>query len=88
MHRMIDAGQAEHLHGREAGLDVDQVRKFTIAISQAAGAIGLAQNQLAEEIRSILSGTIQARTTRIAVALGIKQGEIVSDPGKALSRAA
>jgi gp16 family phage-associated protein len=31
---------------------------------------------------------IRGESHKIAVALGIKQGEIVSDPGKALSRAA
>ena len=54
----------------------DQIREFTVRISQAAAAIGLQQNQLAEEIRSILQGTIQARTTRIAVALGITNEDI------------
>lgn len=62
--------------GLQAGLNIDQIRKFTVSISQAASAIGLSQNQLAEEIRSILSGTIQQRTTRIAVALGITNEDI------------
>lgn len=62
--------------GFRAGLNVDQIRKFAISISQAAAAIGLSENQLAEEIRSILQGTIQARTTRIAVALGITNEDI------------
>lgn len=62
--------------GLAAGLDVDQVRRFTVQISQAASAVGLQQNQLAEEIRSILSGTIQVRTTRLAVALGITNEDI------------
>lgn len=62
--------------GLAAGLNIDQIREFTIRISQAAAAIGLQQNQLAEEIRSILQGTIQARTTRIAVALGITNEDI------------
>ncbi len=62
--------------GFQAGLDIDEIRKFTIDISRAASAIGLQQNQLAEEIRSILAGTIQARTTRIAVSLGITNEDI------------
>ncbi len=62
--------------GLNAGLNLDQVRKFAVQISQAATAIGLSQNQLAEEIRSILAGTIQARTTRIATALGITNEDI------------
>lgn len=62
--------------GLTAGLDIDQVRQFTVQISQAAAALGVAQNQLSEEIRSILGGTIQTRTTRIAVALGITNEDI------------
>lgn len=62
--------------GLAAGLDVDRIRRFAVQISQAAAAIGLQQNQLAEEVRSILQGTIQARTTRIAVALGITNEDI------------
>lgn len=62
--------------GLQAGLDVNQVRQFTVQISQAASALGVAQNQLSEEIRSILSGTIQQRTTRIAAALGITNEDI------------
>lgn len=62
--------------GVGAGLDLDQIRRFTVQISQAATAIGLAGNQLAEEIRSILAGTIQARTTRIATSLGITNEDI------------
>lgn len=62
--------------GTAAGLDIDEIRKLTVGISQAAAAIGLEQNQLAEEVRSILSGTIQSRTTRIATALGITNADI------------
>jgi len=73
---LLDTFQVAIAPGLSAGLDIDQVREFTVQISQAAAAIGLAQNQLAEEIRSILQGTIQARTTRIAVALGITNEDI------------
>lgn len=62
--------------GLTSGLNVDQVRQFTVQVTQAASALGLAGNQLSEEIRSILSGTIQARTTRIATALGISNDDI------------
>lgn len=62
--------------GFRAGLNIDEIRKLTVGISQAGAAIGVEQNQLAEEIRSILSGTIQARTTRIATALGISNEDI------------
>lgn len=62
--------------GLQAGLSVDQIRKLTVQISQAAAAIGVPQNQLAEEIRSLLSGTINTRNTRIATALGITNDDI------------
>jgi len=62
--------------GFAAGLNIDEIRKLTVSISQAAAAIGLEQNQLAEEVRSLLSGTIQARTTRIATALGITNADV------------
>lgn len=74
--QLLDTFQIATAPGFAAGLDLDQIRQFTVQISQAATAIGLSQNQLAEEIRSILSGTIQARTTRIAVALGITNADI------------
>lgn len=73
---LLDTFQIAIAPGFQAGLDIDEIRSLTVRISQAASAIGLPQNQLAEEIRSLLSGTIQARTTRIAVALGITNEDI------------
>ena len=74
--KLLETFQVAVAPGLAAGLDIDEIRDFTVRISQAASAIGLQQNQLAEEIRSILAGTIQARTTRIAVALGITNEDI------------
>jgi hypothetical protein len=62
--------------GLKAGLDVDQIRELAVSVSQAAGALGVPTNQLSEEIRALLTGTIQARTTRIATALGIRPEDI------------
>lgn len=73
---LLDTFQVAVGPGIGAGLNLDQVRKFSVQISQAASAIGVAQNQLSEEIRSILSGTIQQRTTRIAAVLGITNEDI------------
>lgn len=64
--------------GLAAGLSVDQVRIFARQISLAAQAIGLDQRQLAEEIRSILSGTIRISQTRIAAVLGLRNEDIRS----------
>ncbi len=62
--------------GLKAGLNIDQIRELSVAVSQAAGALGVPTNQLSEEIRALLTGTIQARTTRIATALGIRPDDI------------
>ena len=62
--------------GIQAGLSPDEIRGFAVRIAQAAAAIGLPQNQLQEEVRSILAGTIQQRTTRIAAVLGIGNEDI------------
>ncbi|NKB42018.1 MAG: hypothetical protein GKR86_13475, partial [Ilumatobacter sp.] len=69
--QLLDTFQVSVGPGLAAGLNLDEVRQLTVDISQAASALGVPQNQLAEEVRSLLSGTIQARTTRIATALGI-----------------
>lgn len=74
--QLVDTFQIALAPGLAAGLDVDEVRRFTLRVSQAALALGVAQNQLSEEIRSILSGTIRPQTTRIAVALGITNEQI------------
>ncbi|MCP4897883.1 MAG: hypothetical protein GY906_13000 [bacterium] len=74
--QLLDTFQIAIAPGTRAGLATDQIRQFTVRISQAATALGVAQNQLAEEIRSILAGTIQLRTTRIAAALGITNEDI------------
>lgn len=74
--QLLDTFQVAVGPGLAAGLNLDEVRALTVDISQAASALGVPQNQLAEEVRSLLSGTIQARTTRIATALGITNEDI------------
>lgn len=74
--QLLNTFQIAVAPGFAAGLNLDEIRKLTVSISQAAAAIGVEQNQLAEEVRSLLSGTIQARTTRIATALGITNADI------------
>lgn len=73
---LVQALQVSIAPGLANGLDVDQVRKLTVTFSQAATALGIAQRDLAEEIRSTLQGTISTRNTRIAVALGITNDDI------------
>lgn len=74
--QLVDTFQIAIGPGLAAGLDLDEIRRFTVQVSQAAAAAGVAQNQLSEEIRSILSGTIQQRTTRLAAVLGITNEDI------------
>ncbi len=58
------------------GFNRQQVKEFTVATVQAAGAIGLSLDMLAEETRSLLMGTINPRTSRIGVALGLTNEDI------------
>ncbi len=46
-----------------AGFDEKQIVKFTTAVVNAASAMGISLDMLGEEVRSILSGTMQVRTT-------------------------
>ena len=62
--------------GIAAGLNVDQIRELSVLISQAASAIGLAQNQLDEEIRALFTGNIRTNTTRLAQIVGLTNADI------------
>lgn len=73
---LLKAFQAGVGPGLAAGLQLDEIREITIRVSQAAAALALPQNQLIEEIRSLLRGTIQARTTLVASVLGITNEDI------------
>lgn len=64
--------------GLAQGLRLDQIRQLSVLISQAASAIGLAQNQLSEEIRALLTGNIRATSTRIAQVLSLTNEDIRS----------
>ena len=58
------------------GFNREQVEAYTTAMVQAAGAIGLQMDMLAEETRSMLLGTINPRTSRIATVLGLRNEDI------------
>lgn len=57
------------------GFDPKQVVEFTSLMVQAAAAISLPMDQLGQEIRSILDGTID-RNSRVAKALGITNEKV------------
>lgn len=56
--QLVEAFQQAVGPGLAAGLGLDEVRKQTIQITQAATALGVPMNQLAQEIRAIFSGDI------------------------------
>ena len=58
------------------GFNRQQVEAYTTAMVQAAGAIGLQMDMLAEETRSMLLGTINPRASRIATVLGLRNEDI------------
>lgn len=68
--QIAPAFQAAIGPGLRAGLTLDQIRQTVVRITQAAGAIGLPFNQLNQEVRAILEGTIN-EDARLAKVLGI-----------------
>ncbi|NTU41662.1 MAG: hypothetical protein HGA78_01140, partial [Nitrospirales bacterium] len=65
------------------GFNREQVKEFTVGMVQAAGAIGLSLDMLGEETRSILTGAINPRTSRIATVLGLTNEDIAQFKGNA-----
>lgn len=59
----------------KAGFNPEQVVKFTSLMTQAAAAMGVPMDQLGQEIRSILDGTIDANS-RVAKSLGLTNDKI------------
>ncbi len=58
------------------GFSREQAKNFTVAMVQAAGAIDpMLLHQLGEETRSLLMGTINPRTTRIATVMGLSSAD-------------
>jgi hypothetical protein len=74
--QLVTAFQQAVGPGLRSGLNLDEIRKFTIGVTQAASAIGLPMHQLNEEVRSLLAGTV-TYNTRIAKTLGISN-ELIS----------
>lgn len=65
------------------GFNRQQAKEFTLAVVQAAGALGVPLDMLGEETRSMLTGAITERTSRIAAALGIRPADIAAIKGDA-----
>jgi len=58
------------------GFDKKMVQDFTLSVTQAASAMGVSMDMMAEEARSLLTGAINLRNSRVAVALGITPEDI------------
>lgn len=74
--QLLETFQVAIAPGLAGGMALDEIRTFALRISQAATALAMPQRQLAEEIRSILQGSIRVQNTRIAAALGITNEHI------------
>lgn len=77
LQQLVEAFQGALAPATAAGLSLDETRKIVLAIVQAAGAIGLPMQQVAIEVREILSGTINTHT-RLAKALNISNDMVRS----------
>jgi len=69
--------------GLQVGFSPEQVRKYSLRMTQAAGAIGMPMDYMGEEMRSLLKGTITPRNTLIATYLGITNEDIAKHKGNA-----
>jgi len=69
-------------HALAEGFNIKQVEEFVVAMSQAATAMGIPLNMMAEEMRAMLKGTITAKNTLIATALGMERGVIKKLQGR------
>lgn len=73
--QLVDAFQQAVGAGLAAGLTLDEIRKITVQVTQAAAALGVPLNQINQEVRSILDATID-RNSRVARVLGITNEQV------------
>ncbi|MHC1726496.1 MAG: hypothetical protein AB9866_10880 [Syntrophobacteraceae bacterium] len=81
--QLLNAFQVTLAPGLAHGLSVDQVRQYTVAMVQAAAAMQVPLDMMAEETRSLIEGTITPKNTRIATALGITPEDVKRWQGNA-----
>lgn len=74
--QLVRAFQQTLAPGLSVEFSVDQVRQYTLAMIQAASAMQISLDMMAEETRSMLRGTITPRNTLIASALGVTNQDI------------
>jgi len=73
--QLVDAFQQAVGAGLSAGLNLDQIRRVTVDITQAAGTLGVPMNQISQEVTSILSGTIDINS-KVAKSLQITNEDV------------
>ncbi|MEN6477857.1 MAG: hypothetical protein ABFC75_07715, partial [Rectinema sp.] len=81
--QLVKAMQASLSPSLSTGLSVDQARRYTVAVVQAASAMRIPLDMLAEETRSMLKGTIEPRNSLVATALGIRNEDVEKYRGNA-----
>lgn len=62
--------------GVEKGMNMQEIQDIAVMSVNAVKAMGLRKDQLVQEIRSILTGNITARSSTVATALGITNTDI------------
>ena len=73
---LLGAVQAGLGPGIIAGLDVDEIRKASVAIAKAASTLNVSGAGFAEEIRSIILGVGTRRTTKLLQVIGLSKENI------------
>lgn len=62
--------------GLGAGMSIDQIKDFTVVGVNAVKSMGLEGRQLVQELRDLVQGGIQAASSTLATALGLKDADI------------
>ena len=62
--------------GLGAGMNIDQIKEFTVVGVNAVKSMGLDGRQLVQELRDLVQGGIQPASSTLATALGLKDSDI------------
>ncbi len=62
--------------GLGAGMNIDEIKKFTVVGVNAVKSMGLDGRQLVQELRDLVQGGIQASSSTLATALGLTDKDI------------
>lgn len=62
--------------GLGAGMNLDQIKEFTVVGVNAVKSMGLDGRQLVQELRDLVQGGIQPASSTLATALGLKDSDI------------